>query len=146
MLDHKIWFPHYWFVLLTIAVEYPVKANEVTKKKYYELIKNLPLFMPDGEIRNLFIELIEKYPVSPYLEDREGFKSWVHFIYNQYNTSVGNEEKTLYQALQDYYQFYKPKDVVMKEEISKRKKIIFASVASLSIIIGIVLYRRKVFE
>ena len=33
-----VWFPHLKFTLWTIAVQYPVKPNEVTIKKYYQLI------------------------------------------------------------------------------------------------------------
>jgi hypothetical protein len=37
-LDPKIWGPHYWFFLHTLAMCYPNYPNEVTKKKYYELL------------------------------------------------------------------------------------------------------------
>ena len=36
-LDPTIWGPHYWFFLHTIAMTYPIRPNDVTKKKYYEL-------------------------------------------------------------------------------------------------------------
>ena len=39
-----VWFPHLKFILWTIAVQYPIKPNEVTIKKYYTLINNLPVF------------------------------------------------------------------------------------------------------
>ena len=45
-LDPKIWGPHYWFFLHTIAVTYPHNPNSVTKKKYYDLIQNLHIFLP----------------------------------------------------------------------------------------------------
>ena len=32
-LDPKIWGPHYWFFLHTIAMSYPLRPNAVTKKK-----------------------------------------------------------------------------------------------------------------
>ena len=36
-LNPYVWLPHFEFTLQTIAVQYPKKPNEVTKKKYYEL-------------------------------------------------------------------------------------------------------------
>ena len=33
-LDPKIWGPQYWFVLHTIALNYPLYPNETIKKKY----------------------------------------------------------------------------------------------------------------
>ena len=45
-LDPTVWGPHYWFFLHTIAMAYPIRPNDVTKKKHYELIQNMPLFIP----------------------------------------------------------------------------------------------------
>ena len=33
VLNPKVWGPHYWFVLHTIANTYPLSPNDVTKKK-----------------------------------------------------------------------------------------------------------------
>ena len=55
-LDPKIWGPHYWFVLHTITLTYPINPNETIKKKYYDLIQNLPLFIPIENIGNYFSE------------------------------------------------------------------------------------------
>ena len=30
--DPTVWGPHYWFFLMTIAISYPLKANELQKK------------------------------------------------------------------------------------------------------------------
>ena len=32
VLDSNVWGPHYWFVLLSIAICYPIHPNDVTKK------------------------------------------------------------------------------------------------------------------
>ena len=53
-LDPKIWGPHYWFVLHTIALSYPIKPNETIRKKFYDFYQNLPLFLPIEEIGNNF--------------------------------------------------------------------------------------------
>ena len=86
VLDSNIWGPHYWFVLLTIAISYPKHPNDVTKKKYYELIHNFPLFIPVSSMGNHFSELLDKYPIAPYLDSRESFIKWVHFIHNKIKT------------------------------------------------------------
>ena len=33
ILDPKIWGPRYWFVLQTIAMNYPLYPNNISKKK-----------------------------------------------------------------------------------------------------------------
>ena len=79
-----IWGPHYWFFLHTIAESYPITPNSITKRKYYDLIQNMPLFIPVVEMGDKFSEFLDKYPVSPYLDNRDSFVRWVHFIHNTY--------------------------------------------------------------
>jgi hypothetical protein len=83
--DPDVWGPHYCFFLHTIAHSYPESPNAVTKRKYYDLIQNMPLFIPVSEIGNKFSNLLDKYPVSPYLDSRDAFIRWGHFIHNKIN-------------------------------------------------------------
>ena len=116
VLDSNVWGPHYWFVLLTIAISYPKHPNDVTKKKYYELIHNFPLFIPVSSMGNHFSELLDKYPIAPYLDSRESFIKWVHFIHNRINQMLGKDEMSLTEAMQKYYDNYKTKGMLMREE------------------------------
>ena len=50
-LDPSVWGPHYWFVLNTIVLHYPKSPNKSIKKKYYNLIQNVPLFLPNMNIK-----------------------------------------------------------------------------------------------
>ena len=91
--EPKIWGPHYWFVLHTIALNYPLHPNETSKKKYYDFIQNLPIFLPISNMGNLFSKLLDIYPVTPYLDSRESLVKWMHFIHNKINLSLGNSRK-----------------------------------------------------
>ena len=125
VLDSNVWGPHYWFVLLTIAICYPIHPNDVTKKKYYELIHNFPLFMPDSRMGNKFSGLLDKYPITPYLDSRDSFIKWVHFIHNRVNKMTNKAEISLSQSLTEYYYNYKPKAIKIQEELKYRQKLVF---------------------
>ncbi len=125
VLDSSVWGPHYWFVLLTIAISYPKHPNDVTKKKYYELIQNFPLFIPVSSMGNYFSSLLDKYPIAPYLDSRDSFIKWVHFIHNRVNKMTGKDEISLTQALKEYYYNYKPKAIRIQEELKYRQKLVF---------------------
>jgi hypothetical protein len=88
IIEPTIWGPHYWYFLHTIAFCYPLHPNTITKKKYYEFIHNLYLFIPNKNISNNFSQLLEKYPVTPYLDNRESFVRWIHFIHNKINKKL----------------------------------------------------------
>lgn len=122
--EPEIWGPHYWFFLHTVAESYPPTPTSVTKKKYYDLILNFPLFIPNQEIGNKFSQMLDKYPVSPYLDSRESFVRWVHFIHNKLNIQLGKEEVSMVLALENYRNLYKPKKILLRETILTRKHMI----------------------
>jgi hypothetical protein len=124
-LDPEIWGPYYWFVLFTIALTYPIYPNDISKKKYYDFIQNLPLFIPVEKFGNSFNELLDKYPVTPYLDSRESFIRWVHFIHNQINVKNGKNIVSLEDAMTNYYSNYKPKKEIEFEFIKKKRKFIY---------------------
>ena len=116
-LNQDVWGPHYWFFLETISLHYPLQPNDVSKKKYYDFIQNLPLFIPNPEIGNKFSKLIDTFPVTPYLDSRISFMKWINFIHNKINKDLQKPEMDLYKSLEKYYEQYKPKD----ENIEKQK-------------------------
>lgn len=118
IFNPDVWGPHYWFFLHTIAESYPKTPNGVTKKKYYDLIQNIPLFIPIEEMGNKFSEMLDKYPVSPYLDNRDSFVRWMHFIHNKFNVLLGKEEISLPKALEKYRSAYKPKPVYISEKLN----------------------------
>ena len=137
-----IWGPHYWFVLYTIALSYPLNVNESTKKKYYDFITNLPLFLPISNIGNIFSKFLDSYPVTPYLDSRESFVKWVHFIHNKINIYLGKPEITYYDAMNKYYDHYKLKEIKKIDEKKNKQKYIFGSLLLVLIIIILYIYTK----
>jgi hypothetical protein len=120
------WGPHYWFFLMTIALSYPDNVNAVVKRKYYDFITNLPIFIPNSEISNTFSHLLDKYPVSPYLDNRESFVKWVHFIHNKVNHMLGKEEISYAAAIESYFAEYRTKPIYLSEKIKMTRYVLVA--------------------
>ena len=139
--DPKIWGPHYWFFLHTITHIYPLYPNEVTKRKFYDLIQNMPLFIPNEKISNDFTKILDKYPVTPYLVNCDSFIRWMHFIHNRINRMINKEELTLFEALDDYITHYKPKPLKISEKLNIRKEYIIGFITLICIILIIYLYK-----
>ena len=127
-LDPKIWGPHYWFFIHTVAMTYPIRPNAVTKKKYYEFIQNLPLFIPVESMSGEFSKLIDKYPVAPYLDNRESLIRWTHFIHNKINQKLEKPQISLSDFYIKYYEEYKSQNVKMVEYYKLREKAIFCGI------------------
>ena len=137
-LDPSVWGPHYWFFLHTISMTYPYHPNAVTKKKYYEFIQNLPLFIPVNEISKEFEQLIDKYPITPYLDNRDSFVRWVHFIHNKINEKLEKPKIILSDFLIKYYNEYKSPNEQLEKYNKIKAKIIYGSI--LILILGGVYY------
>jgi len=137
-LDPKVWGPHYWFFLHTVAMTYPHHPNTVTKKKFYEFIQNLPLFLPVEEISGEFSKLIDKYPVAPYLDNRDSLVRWMHFIHNKINEKLEKPQISLNEFFVNYYDEYKSQDVKLGQYYKIREKVIY--VAIIAGIIGTIYY------
>lgn len=135
----EVWGPHYWFVLHTIAHTYPKHPNQVIKKKYYEFILNLPLLLPDITISNRFSHLLEKFPVTPYLDSRESFMKWMHFIHNRVNIINGKPTMKYEDSLDAYFKHYDLDKSSKERKINDRKKKIKIGVI-ISLLAGIGLY------
>ena len=141
-LNHNVWLPHLKFTLQTIAITYPAKPNDVSKRKYYDLIQNLPVFFPFNPMGKNFLDLLDKYPVTPYLSSRMSFMKWIHFIFNKIHEQLDQPIDEFYDSLEKYYDQYKPKEIRNREIIKTRKKYIQFATASIIILVIVYFYKK----
>ena len=107
ILNPNIWFNYFKFIMITISLYYPKYPNDVTKKKYYNFIQNIPLLFPEYPLGNNYIKYLEQLPLTPYPDSRETFIKWVHNINNKISLDLKIEEKNLEESLKEYYNNYK---------------------------------------
>ena len=139
-LDPTVWGKHYWFFLHTLSITYPLKPTQVTKKKYYELIQNMPLFIPSQKIGDIFADYLDKYPVSPYLDSRLEFMKWVHFIHNKINETLQKPKIGFQESIKEYYNHYKPKETIEYKTYRFKKKLFFGVVSVFILMMSFILY------
>lgn len=137
-ISSSVWGPRFWFMIHYIAYNYPEHPNPISKRKHYDLIQNIPLFISDSEISDHFSTLLDKYPVSPYLCSRDSFMRWAHFIHNKINKLLGKDEISLYASLDKFHELcaYDIKEQSHYLNISNKskKQFVFASLISLSVL------------
>ena len=123
-----VWGPNYWYFLMTMALSYPDQVNPVIKRKYYDFVQNLPIFMPNHTIGNNFSKLLDKYPVSPYLDCRDSFVRWVVFVHNKINEQLGKPVITREEAIRRYFKQMVPLELSKHEEKQWKKYIMYTAV------------------
>jgi Erv1 / Alr family len=133
-ISSTVWGPKFWFLIHCVAYNYPDLPNPIIRRKYYDLIQNIPLFIPDIEMGDNFSILLDKYPVSPYLCNRDSLMRWAHFIHNKINCQLGKEEISLYTSLdkfnQDNVSDIEAKDYYFNISNKSKKQFIFAIMIS----------------
>jgi hypothetical protein len=97
----------------------------VTRRKYYDLIQNMPIFIPNVEMGNRFSRLLDQYPVTPYLDKRESFIRWTVFIHNKVNIIIGKPEMTLEEAIASYEAAYVPAELDMYGDTAIHKNVVY---------------------
>ena len=138
----KVWGPHYWFVLHTIARIYPEKPTTTMQKKYYQFIQNFPLFIPDPKMANKFIEILDAYPVSSYLDSRYSLMRWMNFIHNKVNINLNLPEQTLDDSLKNYYELYRDEKILINNEIISKKKLLYITILISLFTLSIFIYKK----
>ena len=134
--DPEVWGPHYWFFLHTVSMIYPKYPNDGTKKKFYEFIQNFHLFIPVEKHATYFSDLIAKYPVAPYLDNRDSFVRWVHFIHNKVNELMEKPKMSYSDFYISYYNAYKPRTQKISEYVKWRERLVYVAIVA-SLIGGI---------
>ena len=125
-LRYEVWLPHLKFTLQTMSLNYQLNPNEVTIRKYYSFIQNLPVFFPDDPMGNFLEKLLDDFLVGPSLNSRTSFMKWIHFLFNKINKKLNLKTVSFYGSLEEYYQHYKPKEIINKESIKNKKKLMYS--------------------
>jgi len=77
------------------------------------------------EISGEFSKLIDKYPITPYLDNRDSFVRWMHFIHNKINEKLEKPTISLNEFFVEYYNEYKSHDEKFTEYYKIREKVIY---------------------
>ena len=112
-INNNTWGPPFWKTLHIICHHYPLQPNSIMKKKMYDFFHNLPVFLPDHDIGDTFSELLDQYPMKPYLDTRDALCKWIHFIHNQINIRL-NKPQLSYKDYIKQYTYTPPKDNISK--------------------------------
>lgn len=135
-LNPEIWGPHYWFMIHTIAINYPKHPSSSIKRKYYDFIQNLPLFIPSSKVSVEFSNLIEQYPITPYLDSNNSFVGWIHFIHNKINEKLNKSKISLDDFYTKYYESYNlpQKNDILQNTLYKKYIVYFITI---SVLVGL---------
>ena len=123
--DPEVWGPHYWFVIHSVAFGYPDRPSAVQRKICHRFITHLPELMPNDKVGNDFSKLLELYPVTPYLDNRENFVKWTHFIHNKINEKLEKPQITLTEHYAIFKEAYRPRRTQVQNILRQKTSLVY---------------------
>ena len=139
----SVWGPHYWYFLHTIAHSYPEQPSTTMQKKYYEFYQDLPIFIPVESIGNSFASLLDRYPVTAYLDSRASLVRWTRFIHNKVNEKLGKSTLSPQEANDVYITSLPPKRQTPKPYKMAIERSLYAYACAALLVGGIALHKRR---
>ena len=88
----------------------------------------MPLFIPEEKMGDNFAKLLDKYPVTPYLDNKDSFRKWLHFIHNKINEKIGKKQISYAEARRIYMENFKPKPVYVSDKLKIQKQYIYSGI------------------
>ena len=99
--NSKVWGPHFWFMMRTIAYNYPMcptVQDIIQTKSFYNIFK---FILPCEKCRCHYNKLMHKYPIDCYMTNRFRLMEWVEIIYIETKNSNKKEDAKCYCVLEE---------------------------------------------
>ena len=99
-MNPKIWGPHGWFFIHSIALNYPNNPTFKQKQQYYDFFKTLMNVIPCEKCAYHYSENFKNYPIENFLDNTEKLFNWtvdIHNIVNQKNNKKVLSYKEAYE-------------------------------------------------
>ena len=119
--EPKIWGPHAWFFLETIAMGYPDNPSENDIKYAKDFFKGFKLMIPCEKCRFNYEKHLQKMPLTnEILSSKNNFFKWIVDLHNKSFTTT---KRTYNETLQYYLDIYTGKKKPLLNKL--QTKIIF---------------------
>ena len=131
-MDASIWGPHYWFFLHTVAFHYPIHPTSIQKKMYHRLIHHFYEFIPNKSMASVYESILQKYPVSPYLDSRDEFIKWMHHLHNKINERLDKPTMTLEEHQEEFLKHFETPPTRLKRIWKEKINLILVLVVGIT--------------
>lgn len=141
-MNPEIWGPHAWFFLHTVTLSYPENPSETDKKQMYDFFMSLSNIIPCLNCMKHFKNHLNKYPITPFLDNRDLLVSWLVMLHNMVNVSIKKPTMTVDEVVALYEQHYnRPKFFSVK---NVNHLGLISGLVLLSIVL--LIYRVEIYE
>lgn len=105
-MNPEVWGPSFWFVFHTISINYPENPSYVQKRNHHDFFKSMQYILPCEICRKHYSQFFKKYPIDPFLENKESLVKWTIMIHNQVNKKQNKPTLDYEEVIKKYQYIY----------------------------------------
>jgi hypothetical protein len=111
----KIWGPHMWFAVHSIAYGYPINPTPDQKEQYKIFLQYLGFVLPCSYCRQSYLFFItdgDTKLTDEVFENRESLTKWTFRIHNRVNNKLSYDYGTTYEEVSNKFESFRAKCVL----------------------------------
>lgn len=142
-MDPEVWGPKLWFVIHTIALNYPENPSYDDVRNVESFFNSLKYNIPCDKCRIHYTERIEKNPIINHLSNSDTLFRYTIELHNDVNISLGKRTYTYDEVVEIYQKAYNSHT---EKKYGYLNKITISIIIILLLIVFAIIYYRKIYH
>lgn len=142
-MDPEVWGPKLWFVIHTIALNYPDNPSYEDVRNTENFFNSLKTNIPCEKCRFHYTERLDKNPIINHLSNSDSLFRYTIDLHNDVNISLGKRTYTYDEVIEIYKKAYNTNETKSSFIFNK---ITIGIIILLLIVVFVVIYHRKIYR
>ena len=139
-MEPKIWGPKLWFIIHTIALNYPDNPTYDQKRIHEDFFNSLVFLIPCEKCRIHYRQHINNNPVVNHLTDSNTLFKYTIDLHNEVNKTLNKKQYSYEEAVKFYKMEYG--DIPKGNSYLNKKTFIGITVSIILFAIGFLIYKK----
>ncbi len=139
-MEPKVWGPKLWFVIHTVALNFPENPSYQDKRNHEDFYNNLALIIPCEKCRIHYRERLNKYPIINHLEGPDKLFRYTIILHNDVNEMLNKPTMTYEEVVKLYQNSYGSNTPTSK--IFNKKTLTVGLIVIVLFILGYIGYKK----
>jgi hypothetical protein len=139
-MDPTIWGPKLWFVIHTLALNYPDNPNYEQKRLHEDFFNSLVFLIPCDKCRVHYRQHINNNPVVNHLKDSNTLFKYTIDLHNVVNKTLNKKQYSYEEAVRFYKIEYG--DISVRNSYLNKKTYIGVSILTILCGLGLLIYKK----
>jgi hypothetical protein len=142
-MDPEVWGPKLWFVIHTIALNYPDNPSYDDVRNTENFFNSLKTNIPCDKCRMHYTERLDKTPIINHLSNSDSLFRYTIGLHNDVNISLGKRTYNYDEVIEIYKREYNTNETKASFVFNK---ITIGIIILLLVVVFIVIYYRKIYR